>query len=154
MILCVFRIRRVYKGSFFLLSTDSTYSCIPGDNGGLIFFRHEFFLALVLCTNWCTTIYITYSILCKIVQFLRKIECIKFVCNKFVRVVNRFGIFGWYFVGISWYLPNQYRRKTRSLHFGIIILAGTPFFLKRGVMAPFFRGPAPVLWKIGFPTKP
>jgi hypothetical protein len=27
---------------------------------------------------------------------------------------------------------------------------GTPFFLKRGVMAPFFRGSAPILRKKGF----
>ena len=72
----------------------------------------------------------------------------------FYRVVYRFDIFGRYLVGISWYLPNQYRRKTRSVHFGIIILVGTPFFLKRGVTAPFFRGPAPILRKKGFPAKP
>ncbi len=54
----------------------------------------------------------------------------------------------------SWYLPNRYRRKTRSVHFGIIVLAGTPFFLERGVMAPFLRGPAPFLRKKGFPAKP
>jgi hypothetical protein len=40
----------------------------------------EFFLALVLCTNWCTTI----CIMCPI---LRKIECIEFVCNEFVSVL-------------------------------------------------------------------
>ncbi len=28
------------------------------------------------------------------------------------------------------------------------------FFLERGVMAPFLRGPAPILRKIGFPAKP
>ncbi len=39
---------------------------------------------LVLHTNWCTTICITCPILRKIVQFLRKIGCIEFVCNKFV----------------------------------------------------------------------
>jgi hypothetical protein len=72
----------------------------------------------------------------------------------FSRVGYRFGFFGWYSVGISWFLPNQYRRKTRSVHFGIIILAGTPFFLKRRVTAPFFRGPAPILRKKGFPAKP
>ncbi len=59
-------------------------------------------------------------------------------------------VFGWYFL----VLPNQYRRKTWSVHFGIIILVGTPFFLERGVMAPFFRGPAHILRKKGFPAKP
>jgi hypothetical protein len=28
------------------------------------------------------------------------------------------------------------------------------FFLERGVMAPFLRGPAPILRKNGFPAKP
>jgi hypothetical protein len=37
-------------------------------------------LALVLCTNWCTTICITCPI-------LHENECIKFVCNKFVLVL-------------------------------------------------------------------
>ncbi len=71
-----------------------------------------------------------------------------------IRVGYRFGFFGWYSVVISWFLPNQYWRKTWLVHFGIIILAGTPFFLKRGVTAPFFRGPAPILRKKGFPAKP
>ncbi len=44
-------------------------------------------MALVLHTNWCTTICTTCPILCKIVQFLCKIECIKFVCNKFLLVL-------------------------------------------------------------------
>jgi hypothetical protein len=69
---------------FFLLSTDSVYSCVPGDKGEPIFFQTRFFLALVLRTNWCTTICITCPILRKIVQCLRKIERIEFVCNKFV----------------------------------------------------------------------
>jgi hypothetical protein len=38
------------------------------------------FLVLVLCTNWCTTICITFPI-------LHEIECNKFVCNKFVLVL-------------------------------------------------------------------
>jgi hypothetical protein len=65
---------------FFLLSADSTYSRIPEDKGGPIFYRHEFFLALILCTNWCTTICITCP-------SLREIECNKFVCNKIVLVL-------------------------------------------------------------------
>jgi hypothetical protein len=45
LILPVFCIRRVYKGSFFcLLSTDSTYSRVPGNKGGSNFFRlRDFF---------------------------------------------------------------------------------------------------------------
>ena len=62
-----------------LLSTDLTYSCVPGDQGGPILFRWEFFSAVVLCTNWCTTICITCPILCKI-------ECNKLVCDEFVLV--------------------------------------------------------------------
>jgi hypothetical protein len=65
---------------FFLLRTDSTYSCVPWDKGGPILYRQDFFSALVLRTNWCTTICITCPI-------LRKIECIEFVCNKFVLVL-------------------------------------------------------------------
>ncbi len=66
---------------FLLLSTDSTYSRVPGDKGGPIFYRlKDFFLALVSRTNWCTTICITCPILCEI-------ECIKFVCNKFELVL-------------------------------------------------------------------
>jgi hypothetical protein len=62
-----------------LLRTDFTYSCVPGDQGGPFFFRQEIVLAVVLHTNWCATICITYPI-------LRKIECNEFVCNKFVFV--------------------------------------------------------------------
>ncbi len=63
--------------NFFLLSTDSMYSRVPGDQAGPIFFGLKIFLAVVLHTNWCTTICITCPILCKI-------ECNEFVCNKFV----------------------------------------------------------------------
>jgi hypothetical protein len=42
------------------------------------------FLALLLHTNWCTTICITCLILHKNIQFLREIEFIEFVCNKFI----------------------------------------------------------------------
>ena len=63
------------------------YSCVPGDKGGLIFFRREFFSALVSHTNWCTTICNTCPILREIVRFLHEIECIEFVCNKFVLVL-------------------------------------------------------------------
>jgi hypothetical protein len=42
-----------------LLSTDFTYSRIPGDQAEPIFFRQDFFLAVILRTNWCTTNCIT-----------------------------------------------------------------------------------------------
>jgi hypothetical protein len=60
-------------------------------------------------------------------------------CYVFCRVVYRIGIFRSVLVGISWYLPYRYRRKSRSVHFGIIFLAGTPFSLKKGALAPFLR---------------
>jgi hypothetical protein len=64
------------------------------------------------------------------------------------RVVYQFGIFGRYSVGISPVLPIPYRRKTRSVHFGIKKGAVPPFFLRRGAMAPFLRTPTP-FWKKG-----
>ncbi len=91
LILPVFHVRRVYSGLFFLLSTDSTYSRIPGDQGGPIFFRQDFFSALVLRTNWHTTICITCPILWKIkcnkfvlilIQFVYS-NCIRSICTKF-----------------------------------------------------------------------
>jgi hypothetical protein len=59
-------------------------------------------------------------------------------------------VFGWYFLVFTKLIPEE----NLVGHFGIIILAGTPFFLVRGVTAPFFRGPAPILRKKGFPAKP
>ncbi len=88
LILRVFRIRRVYRGSIFfslvLILRIPAYLGIKGDQ---FFSELRFFSALVLRTNWCTKICITCPILRKIVQFLRKIECIEFVCNKFVLVL-------------------------------------------------------------------
>ncbi len=55
------------------------------------------------------------------------------------RVVYRIGIFWLVLVSISWYLPHRYRRKSWSVHLGIIFLAGTPFSLKKGALAPFLR---------------
>jgi hypothetical protein len=69
--------------------------------------------------------------------------------STFTRVVYRFGIFGQYSVGISWYLPYRYRRKIRSVHFGIKKGAVPPFFLKRGGMAPFLRSLTPFRKKRG-----
>jgi hypothetical protein len=57
----------------------------------------------------------------------------------FSRVVYWSGIFWLVSVGISWYLPYRYQRKSQSVHFGIIFLAGTPFSLKKGARAPFSR---------------
>jgi hypothetical protein len=68
-----------------------------------------------------------------------------------VRVVYWFGIFGWYSVGISWYLPNRYRRKTQSVHFGIIFWR-EPLFSSKGGSWPPFWGAQPPFWgKKGFP---
>jgi len=61
----------------------------------------------------------------------------------------RFGIFGLYSVGISQYLPYRYRRKIRSVHFGIKKGAVPPFFLKWGAMAPFLRSSNPLSIKRG-----
>ncbi len=87
LILRIFRVRRVYRGSNFfslvLILRIPAYLGIKGDQ----FFSDNFFLALVLRTNWRTTICITCPILRKIVQFLRELECIEFVCNKFVLVL-------------------------------------------------------------------
>jgi hypothetical protein len=46
------------------------------------FFQTKFFSALVLCTNWCTTICMMCLTLRRIIQFLRKVECNKFECKK------------------------------------------------------------------------
>jgi hypothetical protein len=73
------RTKGLYGIIFFLHSTDSTYSFVPGDEEGP-FFSDRNFWGLVSCTNWCTTICITCPI-------LRKIECNEFVCNKFVLVL-------------------------------------------------------------------
>jgi hypothetical protein len=88
LILPVFHIRRDYRGSIFF--SLLLFLCIPvylGIKGDHFFQTSEFFSALVLRTNWCTTICITCPILRKIVRFLREIECIEFVCNKFVLVL-------------------------------------------------------------------
>jgi hypothetical protein len=55
------------------------------------------------------------------------------------RVVYHIGIFRTVSVGISWYLPYRYQRKSWPVHFCIIFLAGTPFSLKKGALAPFLR---------------
>ncbi len=79
------------------------------------------------------------------------------------RVVYRIGIFRSVSVGISRYLPYRYRRKSRSVHFGIIFLVGNPISLKKGAKAPFLRKkgalapfliqPAPLFRKKGVPAK-
>ncbi len=64
LILPVPRIRGVYRGSIFFLSTDSTYSRVPGDQGGIFFGGR-----------------LTYKL---VYLILNKIECNKFVCNEFI----------------------------------------------------------------------
>jgi hypothetical protein len=91
---------------------------------------------------------------CKTIS--RKISCLEALRDKIVLILAKLhrdlarptSIF------LGTYLPNQYRRNTWLVHFGIIFLAGTPFFLEMGVMAPFLMGPAPILRKKGFPAKP
>jgi hypothetical protein len=63
--------------SLVLILRIPAYLGIKGDQ---FFQTQKCFLALVLCTNWCTTICIMCPILCKI-------ECNEFVCNKFVLVL-------------------------------------------------------------------
>ncbi len=88
LILRVFCVRRVYRGSiFFSLVLILRICAYLGIKGDWFFSDLWFFLALFWHTNWCTTICITCPILRKIVRFLHKIECIKFVCNKFVLVL-------------------------------------------------------------------
>ena len=82
LILGVFCVRRVYTGSIFfslvLILRIPAYQGIKGDQ---FFSDLKIFLALILCTNWCTTICITCLILRKIVWFLHEIECNEFVSN-------------------------------------------------------------------------
>ncbi len=81
LILHVFHVRRVYRGLFFfslvLILHIPAYLGIKGDQFFTDFKKN---LALVLRTNWCTTICITCLI-------LHEIECIKFVCSEFVLVL-------------------------------------------------------------------
>jgi hypothetical protein len=60
------------------------------------------------------------------------------------RVASRFGISVWYRSVFSRYFTNRYRRKTRSGRFGIVHLAGTPFFPQREHSAPFLMNQAPL----------
>ncbi len=70
--------------------------------------------------------------------------------REFIRVVYQFGIFGRYLVGISWYLLNQYRRKTRYI--SVLFFGGKHFFPQKGGHGPLFEGPSPHFeGKNGFP---
>ncbi len=77
---------------FFLLSTDSTYSRVPGDKGGPIFSD------LRIISGACFTYKLVYYNLYHVsnfrwnVQFLHKIECIKFVCIKFVLILEQINL--------------------------------------------------------------
>jgi hypothetical protein len=68
----------------FLIHLGVHHTGIKGDQ---FFTDLGFFLALVLHTNWCTTICITCPILCQI-------ERIKFVSNKFVLVLVQIDLIG------------------------------------------------------------
>ncbi len=61
------------------------------------------------------------------------------------RVASRFSISVRYWSVFSRYFTNRYRRKTRSGRFGILHLAGTPFFPKREASAPFLMDQAHLL---------
>ncbi len=61
----------------------------------------------------------------------------------FSRVAYQIGIFRSVSVGISRYLPYQYRRKTRSVHFGIKKGAIAPFFPQKGGNGPLFDEDSP-----------
>ncbi len=63
----------------------------------------------------------------------------------FCRVASRFGISVRYRSVFSRYFTNRYQRKTRSGRFGIVHLAGTPFFPQREASAPFLMDQAPFL---------
>ncbi len=82
----VSRVRGVFRGSiFFSLVLIQRIPAYLEIEGGPIFFRHGFFLAVVLCTNWCTSNCMTWPI-------LPEIECNKFVWNKFVWVLVQIDI--------------------------------------------------------------
>ncbi len=75
---------RINFFSLVLILRIPVYLGIKGDQ---FFSELRIFFGAYLHTNWCTTICITCPILREIVWFLRKIECIEFVCNKFVFVL-------------------------------------------------------------------
>jgi len=63
--------------------------------------------------------------------------------SSYLRVAYQVGIFWLVSVGISWYLPYRYQRKTWSVFLASKFwrepfkkLAGAPFFLRRGGLGP------------------
>jgi hypothetical protein len=66
-------------------------------------------LALVLSTNWCTTICITHPI-------LRKYECIECVCKKFVLVLVQIDLIQFEFIGSICTKTNTNLLHTNSIH--------------------------------------
>ncbi len=117
-IFCI--IRRVYRGlicfSLVLILRIRAYLGIKGDQ---FFSDLGFFLALIFHTNWCTTICITCPILRKIVWFLRKIECIEFVCNEFVLVLVQIDLIQFEFsncIRSIWTKTNTNLLHTISIH--------------------------------------
>ena len=61
------------------------------------------------------------------------------------RVASQFGISVRHWSVFSRYFTNQYQRKTWPGRFGIVHLAGTPFFPQREASAPFLMDQAPLL---------
>jgi hypothetical protein len=73
------------------------------------------------------------------------------ICD-LIRVACQFGIL----VGIGWDFPSIYHTDTKGKlgwYIGTVNLAGTPFSLKKGALAPFLVHQAPLLRNKGVPTK-
>ncbi len=89
-VLCVLSTDFTYscsvKSVLHVLSTDSMYSHVPGDQGGPLFVWLKNFLAVVLPTNWCTTMCIVDKKI-RIQMCLKlQISMCKIVCNKLVHI--------------------------------------------------------------------
>ncbi len=73
--------------------------------------------------------------------------------KEIIRVASRFGILVRYRSVFSRYFTDRYQRKTWWGRFGIVHLAGTPFFLQREASAPFLMDQAPLLREKYVPAK-
>ncbi len=72
----------------FLPSTDSTYSCVPGDKGGQFFFRRKnFFWHSFYIQIGVLQIVLRVRFYAKSSDFYAKLNVSKIVCNKFVLVL-------------------------------------------------------------------
>ncbi len=120
LILLVFCVCKVYRGSiFFSLALILRICAYLGIKGDWFFSDFRFFLALVLHTTWCTTICITCPILREIVRYLRKIECIKFVCNKILLVLVQIDLIQFEFsncITSTWTKTNTNLLHTNLIH--------------------------------------